>query len=91
LGLAAGKGKRQYGDANDNDSIGGVALREASGGTFVEVERASARVRPVVAQPSRPEATSLEPIEIITPSGLRVRLPSKFDVDVLRRVLAVVH
>jgi hypothetical protein len=36
-------------------------------------------------------ATPASSIEILTPSGLRVCVPSKFDDDALRRVLAVVR
>ena len=53
---------------------------------------------PVAAEPpaapaptvAHAEVASAEPIEIITPSGLRVSVPAKFDDDALRRVLAVV-
>ena len=59
---------------------------------FIEVERASATATPVGVGPtSRREPTKPEPIEIITQSGLRVRVPSGFDDDALRRVLAAVR
>jgi transposase len=50
---------------------------------FVEVERPPTTV--TLAEP-----ISADSIEILTPSGLRVCVPPKFDDDALRRVLAVV-
>jgi hypothetical protein len=49
---------------------------------FVEVERAPATVTPAEIGPAHS-------IEILTPRGLRVCVPPKFDDDALRRVLAV--
>lgn len=54
---------------------------------FIEVQRAAS-----AAPRTKPEsAAPTEPIEIIAPSGLRVRVPAHFDDETLRRVLAVVR
>jgi hypothetical protein len=58
---------------------------------FVEVERVPTTVTQVKVAPTRKPPSTTESIEIITPSGLRVRVPSKFDEDALRRVLAAVR
>jgi hypothetical protein len=58
---------------------------------FVEVQRAPTTATRVKVTPTtKPEPTT-ESIEIITPSGLRVRVPSNFNDDALRRVLAAVR
>jgi hypothetical protein len=51
---------------------------------FVEVERPPTTVM-------HAEVASIDSIEILTPSGLRVRVPPTFDDDALRRVVAVVR
>jgi hypothetical protein len=58
-------------------------LRRAVDVPFVEVERPPTPV-------THAEVASTDSIEILAPSGLRVRVPPKFDDDALRRVLAVV-
>jgi hypothetical protein len=53
---------------------------------FVEVQRRPSSVTALNAKPTKPE-----PVEIITPNGLVVRVPAHFDDQTLRRVLAVVR
>jgi hypothetical protein len=58
---------------------------------FVEVARAPTTVTQVRVVSTRKPPSTTESIEIITASGLRVRVTSRFDDDALRRVLAVVR
>jgi hypothetical protein len=80
---------RHWGWRFDNERHAATRAREDSPPKtavvvpFVEVERPPTTVTPA-------EVTSADWIEILTPGGLRVCVPPKFDDDALRRVLAVV-
>jgi transposase len=80
---------RHWGWRLDNERDAATPTPESSPPTtavvvpFLEIERPPTTVR-------HAEVTSPDAIEILTPSGLRVCVPPKFDDEALRRVLAVV-
>jgi hypothetical protein len=73
-------------------TVGSAAKREESTKTgtvvpFIEVQRRPA----MVVEKAESSTAPAEPIEIVAPNGLRVRVPARFDQEALRRVLAAVR
>ena len=44
-----------------------------------------------VVTPAAPGSPSVEPIELVVRDGIRIRVPTAFDADALRRVIAAVE